>query len=167
MKIRIVQTEIEEAIRNHIENMIALKPGMVITMDFSATRSADGLIADIDISPAGTTTQAAPAAEAPAAAPAPAEQVSVQAGPSNPPPSATVQTLSARRQPAVSSPAPAPVAQPEPEPEVEVQVESAPAQVAEAPEAEDDEAVPGSAPLKPSIFSNLRRPSNQAAEAEA
>jgi hypothetical protein len=51
MKITIVETEIQEAIRNHLHTIMTLKPGCVITMDFSATRGSDGLIAAIDISP--------------------------------------------------------------------------------------------------------------------
>ena len=51
MRITIVQTEIEEAIRNHILSQIQVQDGMEIEIDLRATRGAEGFQADIDIHP--------------------------------------------------------------------------------------------------------------------
>lgn len=74
MQIRIVQVEIEEAIRNHILSQISLKPDQNIEIELSATRGPEGFIATIDISAANTARPAAavtPTIELPAAKPAP------------------------------------------------------------------------------------------------
>lgn len=49
MRIIIVQAEIEEAIKAHILNQIALKEGQEISIDFKATRGDDGATAEINI----------------------------------------------------------------------------------------------------------------------
>lgn len=49
MQIMIVQAEIEEAIKAHILNLITLKEGQEITVDFKATRGDTGATAEINI----------------------------------------------------------------------------------------------------------------------
>lgn len=49
MQIIIIQTEIEEAIRNHILGQIAIKDDQRIDIDLRATRGSDGFQAVIDI----------------------------------------------------------------------------------------------------------------------
>lgn len=49
MKIELVQTEIEQALRNHINGLINIKEGTQINIDLSAGRGADGFKASIDI----------------------------------------------------------------------------------------------------------------------
>jgi hypothetical protein len=49
MQIIIIQSEIEQAIRNHILAQINIKDGMRIDIDLSATRGAEGFKATIDI----------------------------------------------------------------------------------------------------------------------
>jgi hypothetical protein len=51
MQITIVQSEIEDAIRQHINNQINVKDGMRIDIDLKATRGDDGYTAVIDIVP--------------------------------------------------------------------------------------------------------------------
>lgn len=51
MQIIIIQSEIEQAIRNHILAQINIKDGMRIDIDLSATRGAEGFKATIDIVP--------------------------------------------------------------------------------------------------------------------
>ncbi len=51
MQIIIVQSEIEEAIRNHINSQIMVQDGMRIDIDLSATRGPEGFRATIDIVP--------------------------------------------------------------------------------------------------------------------
>lgn len=63
MKIQIIQTEIEAAIRAHILNQIKVNDGMRIDMTLRATRGEEGFVADIDIVPdTSVTTSAASAA---------------------------------------------------------------------------------------------------------
>ncbi len=54
MQIIIVQTEIEEAIRAHINRQINVREGMRIDIDLSATRGPEGFKATIDIVPDGS-----------------------------------------------------------------------------------------------------------------
>ena len=150
MKITIVQTEIEEAIRDFMRKQIAVQEGMVITMDLRATRGDEGFIANIDISPDTST-----------------EQVLVRETP------APAQTEPLAVKPRVTKPAAVVNKAAEPvETEVEAQTptdEPAPvaAQTIADPEPDGIEEVEGAAPLaaKPSIFAGLRRPSSDEAAA--
>lgn len=54
MRITIIQAEIEEAIKNHILGQIHIKDGMDISIELRATRGAEGMQADIDITPTGS-----------------------------------------------------------------------------------------------------------------
>lgn len=184
MKITIIQPEIEEAMRNHVRSIIAVKEGHDIHMTFSATRGEDGLTAFIDIVPstsqvqAPAQVQAAPAAPAPApapaveptpepaAAPAPRARATRGAGPKLDP-------VPVEEVPMVEGPAP--VEEPPFDTEIEAQapapaksIFSSTAGIDEADEVEEDpEAVEGERPLRKSIFSGLSRPSNGAADPES
>lgn len=159
LKISLVQTEIEEAVRAHIRSMISVREGMDINMVFSATRGEDGLTAAIDIVPAGTTS-AAVAPLAAAAQPKPAErQVSSR-------PEARVEPTKVERAPSVFRRA-APQPAPEPEAGDEGEGEDDASSQAQAGEPEAEDAGEEVTAPKPSIFSGLKRPSNRTAEAEA
>lgn len=49
MQITLVQSEIEQAIKDYIHSQIKVRDGMEIKIDLSATRGADGFKATIDI----------------------------------------------------------------------------------------------------------------------
>lgn len=184
MKITIVESEIQEAIRAHIERQITVKDGMEITMEIRATRGEDGFIANIDISPikAGADTPRATAAEQVTATQAPVADTA--AAPAVFRPRVTRKAVEA-----------APEAEAEAEAEAEVE-EAEVAQVTLSPEGEaatisapkslfgarspevtteevaepaDDgvEDVEGSQPLKRSIFAGMSRPVNDSSEAAA
>lgn len=157
MKITIVQHEIEDAVRDFIRKQITIREGMEITMEFSATRGADGLTAAIDISPADK---------------APVQQVSVAQGSSDAEATVVARTRQPR-QPRAVVVEEAPVSQDpveeEAAPEASLSQEdqdeepAAPARsIFAARKQEDDvEEVEGSQPLKKSIFSGLTRPVNE------
>lgn len=69
MKIQIVQTEIEAAIRAHILNQIKVNDGMRIDMTLRATRGEEGFVADIDIVPDTSVTVSAASAATTTSAP--------------------------------------------------------------------------------------------------
>lgn len=74
MKLIITQPEIEAIVRAHVENTVQLREGAEMKIDFTATRSDDGITATIDIPYMGVAgiPAIAAAAEAAAATPAPA-----------------------------------------------------------------------------------------------
>lgn len=49
MKLIITQPEIEAIVRAHVENTVQLREGTEMKIDFTATRSDDGIVATIDI----------------------------------------------------------------------------------------------------------------------
>ncbi|ANJ65194.1 hypothetical protein FROZEN_65 [Erwinia phage vB_EamP_Frozen] len=61
MQVTLTQAEIEQALKNFINDQINIKEGMEINIDIRATRGADGTTAVIDIVPAGSSTQVAAA----------------------------------------------------------------------------------------------------------
>ena len=67
MQIVLVQAEIETAIRNFINQQIALAEGQEISIDLTAGRGAEGFKASIDIVVAGSTPVTATPAPAPVA----------------------------------------------------------------------------------------------------
>lgn len=77
MKLIITQPEIEAIVRAHVENTVQLREGADMKIDFTATRSEDGITATIDIPYLGVAgipeiaaaVDAKPAATAPAPAP--------------------------------------------------------------------------------------------------
>lgn len=142
MQITIVQTEIEQAIENYVKSMISVNDDQKISIDLKATRGDTGMQAFIDIVPR------------------------------------TKKVLTSST--AGSAGTTAPVVKADPKPEVKEEVQETAAeqteeveQQAEAParkgvEIEVDEE---GNPVKPagapkSLFGNLKKPVNQAAEAE-
>ena len=82
MRIQLRQTEIEEALQQYIANQGINLTGKVVEIGFTASRSADGLTADVDITnatdsakPAQAITRAVTTEALPAA---PAEEVTAQ-----------------------------------------------------------------------------------------
>lgn len=78
MKLILTQQEIEIAIKNHVLANVAISNGSSLTIDFSATRGADGLTATIDIPYMGVTQlnlDAVPATD-PVAKPTPSKRPS-------------------------------------------------------------------------------------------
>lgn len=54
MKITIVQSEIETAIKNYISSMFNVKAGVAMEIDLRATRGEQGFMAEIDVQPGAT-----------------------------------------------------------------------------------------------------------------
>lgn len=83
MKLILTQVEIEAAIRGYITNMVTVKDGTTMDIEFTATRGENGLTASVDINYLGVTSvnlnpEATPDSlplpqKAKAAAPAPEE----------------------------------------------------------------------------------------------
>lgn len=72
MQITLVQSEIEQALKNYINEQVNVKEGMEITIAFKATRGEEGNTAVIDIVPS-TVKPVAPATPTKRAAPAKVE----------------------------------------------------------------------------------------------
>lgn len=170
MKLQLVQREIEEGVRAYLRTIISVNDGMVIDMDFSATRGADGLIANIDIHPEGSESSLPPQ-EAPTPAPAatPAKPAAApRAAAPRPvlaPKPVVVETQEALA--AAVSQDDAPAIRTDPENRVD------PSDLPTSEEANRDLEVEGGAPLKPSIFgkagsstfAGLKRPGQEGDEA--
>lgn len=140
MQIIIVQAEIEEAIRNHIQNLISIKDGMKIEIDLRATRGDAGFVANIDILPEGGKRATAPATRAAAPVPTPAPAAK---------PAPVAATVTAVAEPEVQSPPPPP----------EGVEETAVGEPSPAPVEETVAAAPAPSPAK-SLFANLKKPVN-------
>lgn len=163
MQIKLIQTEIEEAVRNFIQEQVSVKEGMEINISFSATRGEEGLIASVEIARAddakgdqGGHTHTAERAPAPSAAPA---AIAVAAGTAEVAPAAPKAT---RR--SASATAAAPTAAPKPDPVVAAQPEPEliPAEAEQSGDpvvAETAEEAPAPAAGK-SLFGALKTPSN-------
>jgi len=54
MQILLIQSEIEQAIRNYMNQQINIKEGMTLDIDLRSTRGSEGFTANIDIHTAGT-----------------------------------------------------------------------------------------------------------------
>lgn len=161
MKIQIVQIEIEEAVRDFIRKQINVKEGMEITMDFSATRGADGLTAAIDISPAGTAGMADANAHTNVTTGG-TTGVAVGDDAHTTTGAADTTAAPATRRPR-SAAAPASAAEKGSETGSASGGDgegTASSQLSAGAASDEPEEVAGEAPLKPSIFGNLRRPSN-------
>lgn len=76
MQMILIQTEIEEAIRDYINNQVNVREGMRIDIDLSATRGPEGFKATIDIvredAPEAEPTTGLASAPTPSPTPAPA-----------------------------------------------------------------------------------------------
>lgn len=160
MKITITQHEIEEAVRKHIHDLVAIKDGNEITMEFSATRGADGLTAFIDISPSAVEKIAAPVEQTPAPTPTRVTRKAVEAAPAvtlSPEGEAAKVEVEEPARPAGSKSlfgkTPTTVVNDDVEAVFDTPTE---------PAADGVEEVEGSQPLKRSIFANLGRPTNDA-----
>lgn len=55
MKLILTQVEIEAAIRGYITNMVTVKDGTTMDIEFTATRGENGLTASVDINYLGVT----------------------------------------------------------------------------------------------------------------
>lgn len=140
MQITLVQNEIEQALKNYINDIMSVKEGMEITITMKATRGDEGNTAIIDIMPIGST---APVVTAPAK---------------------TVAKTTAKKATKAVEPEPVEVEEPEEEevaetpkePEEEAAPEEEP--VEQDPEPQEKEAEPAAKPA--SLFSNLRKPKN-------
>ena len=64
MKILLIQSEIEQAIRDYMNQQINVKEGMTLDIDLRSTRGSEGFTADIDIRMAGDIKVAVKAAAA-------------------------------------------------------------------------------------------------------
>jgi hypothetical protein len=176
MQLKLVQTEIESALRAYINSIFTLGEGARIDMTLSATRGDDGFVAMVDIVPIN---HPQPAAQlAPAAAP-PVKPLAFgqkTEAPAEVPAAAAPKAVAAKPpvQRVAPEPKPAPVVEPEPEVQevvepvaelVEEVVEEAVPAIRATPEnrqpvEEDLEVSAAERPLKPSIFSNLNKPVN-------
>lgn len=141
MQITIVQTEIEQAIENYVKSMISVNDDQKISIDLKATRGDTGMQAFIDIVPRKRVQAASitglVAAATPKADPKPEVKEEVQE-------TAAVQTEEVEQQAEAEAPTRKGV-------EIEVDEEGNPVKPAGAPK---------------SLFGNLKKPVNQAAEAE-
>lgn len=175
MQITINQTEIEEAIRNHILGQITVRDDMRIDIDLKATRGDEGYTAIIDIVP--STAERRPTSEDQGStrseAPAKAEAKSAPAKTIVPKKSSTIfgGGASSKTQPVKAE---EPVVQPqvEAQAEAEVVIAEPDAEVAASPEPDtaveaETEAAPeaaqepaGEAPARPSLFAGLKKPEN-------
>lgn len=155
LKITIIETEIQEAIRNHVRSIISVKDGMEITMNFSATRGEDGLTAFIDISPAkdGDKTPAATTVVQP--------QTEVE----KPAPAVRQARQSQTDKTPTTAPAPEKVEEKPPFEENDTSSQHRAGGPSDA--GDNEETVAGEKPLKASIFSGMRRPSSETPAEEA
>lgn len=143
MQIILVQSEVEQAIRDYVASRLTLADGTQIKIDLSATRGADGIKATIDLEEPGTVA-------APASAPAP--------------------TQTAKKAPAAAE-QPAPVATPQEPAKGTPEVDPAPKDEPKEPPFEQDppaDAKPeaeatgesANAEAPRSLFANLKKPQN-------
>ena len=86
MQITLIQSEIEQALKNYINDIMSVKDGMEIEIQLKATRGEEGTTAIIDIVPqkpkaarGGRTSGEVPAKAEPAKAAAPAKAEAAQA----------------------------------------------------------------------------------------
>ena len=149
MQITLIQSEIEQALKNYINDIMSVKDGMEIEIQLKATRGEEGTTAIIDIVPqkpkasrGGRTSGEVPAKAEPAKAAAPAKAEAAQA---------------------VAEAAPEPVA--ESVAEAEADDAEQVAEQAQEPEAQEpapveaEEAPAEEAPRK-SLFAGLSKPQN-------
>lgn len=165
MQVILVQAEIEQALRNYVNEMISVKEGMEITVDLKATRGADGATAVVDIVPAkekpvtavavasiATPVKVTPRGGINFAAKAKAEEKEL--------PEAKAEQLTKVEVADDKSP--------EVDPELEPEVVEVPAQEAEAGAASAESAAEEESatvvPAKKQLFQNLRKPNNAASE---
>lgn len=145
MQITLIQSEIEQALKNYINDIMSVKEGMEIEIQLKATRGEEGTTAIIDIIPSKPKTAVR------------GSRVSGEAA---------GKSVSAVK----AEPEPVKAVEPEPEPEVAVkaepevavaeEAEAEPAEAAVEAEAEPVEPAPAEAAPRQSLFSGLQRPKN-------
>ena len=145
MQITLIQAEIEQALKNYINDIMSVKDGMEIEIQLKATRGEEGTTAIIDIIPSKPKTAVR------------GSRVSGEAA---------GKSVSAVK----AEPEPVKAVEPEPEPEVAVkaepevavaeEAEAEPAEAAVEAEAEPVEPAPAEAAPRQSLFSGLQRPKN-------
>lgn len=153
MQVTLIQSEIEQALVNYINDQINVKPGMRITIELRATRGETGMQALVDIVPdnvVAAVVEAAPTVEVPA-------QPAVRARPAIVPKAAVTRVAPVTPQAVVANPEPTPLVdllvQDEPvEPELEP--------VAVAPDEPVEPEVAAAPPKRSSIFAGLQKPVN-------
>lgn len=146
MQIILVQTEVEQALRNYVASRLTLAVGTTFSIDLAATRGANGITATIDLVEPG---------QQPAAAVIPAAVAK---------PSPKAETVTK----ALEAPAATQVAQPDVQaqeqaetaaPAAETAVQADPVAETGTPETETA-AEATAAPVTRSLFNNLARPKN-------
>lgn len=149
MQITLIQSEIEQALKNYINDIMSVKDGMEIEIQLKATRGEEGTTAIIDIVPqkpkasrGGRTSGEVPAKAEPAKAAAPAKAEAAQA---------------------VAEAAPEPVA--ESVAEAEADDAEQVAEQAQEPEAQEPapveaEQAPAEEAPRKSLFAGLSKPQN-------
>lgn len=142
MQITLVQSEIEQALRTYVNNLINIKEGTQINIDLSAGRGADGFKATIDIVQLGDVV--APVVQTQKAETKPAAEEK----PTKPEPKKDkVQTQQAEKKAEQTQTLTGAVAEPENAAEPEVQAEA---------EAQVEQAAP-----RKSLFGGLSKPTNE------
>lgn len=168
MQITINQQEIEEAIRKHILSQISLRENMKVEIDMTATRGPSGFTATINIVPEDASSpEQAQDAETSNEDGAKAETTARPLGIKEKITDAREETekpKTTRKAPAKKADKPKAKVEPEPEPETEEDTsEQEPEQEPETETAaepvEEQETPP--ARKGPSIFSNLKKPTNK------
>lgn len=155
MQVTLIQSEIEQALVNYINDQINVKPGMRITIELRATRGETGMQALVDIVPdnvVATVVEAAPSVEAPA-------QPAVRARPAIVPKAAVTRVAPVTPQAVVANP------EPEPTPLVDLLVQDEPVEpelepVAVAADEPVEPEVAAAPPKRSSIFAGLQKPVN-------
>lgn len=164
MRITIIQSEIEEAIRNHILSQITVQEGMAIDIDLKATRGDEGFQAFIDIRP-DTATQPDPEKVEPIA-PKAEKPLAIEETVTKAKAGRGSKTSTAKAEPAPETATA--VAEPEPEAagETSGEADASPDAETEAPKVssifggKQADKEPATEPAPQSIFGGLKRPVN-------
>ena len=145
MQITLIQSEIEQALKNYINDIMSVKDGMEIEIQLKATRGEEGTTAIIDIVPQKP--KAARGGRTSGEVPAKAEPVKAAAAPAKAEPA-----------PAVAEAEPEPVAESVAEAEAD-DAEQVAEQAQEPAPVEAEQAPAEEAPRK-SLFAGLSKPQN-------
>jgi hypothetical protein len=154
MQVTLIQSEIEQALVNYINDQINVKPGMRITIELRATRGETGMQALVDIVPdnvVATVVEAAPTVVEAVHTP--------RARPAIVPKAAVTRVAPVTPQAVVANP------EPEPTPLVDLLVQDEPAErelepVAVAADEPVEPEVAAAPPKRSSIFAGLQKPVN-------
>ena len=143
MQITLIQAEIEQALKNYINDIMSVKEGMEIEIQLKATRGEEGTTAIIDIIPSKPKTAVR------------GSRVSGEAA------GKSVSAVKAEPEPVKAvEPEPEVAVKAEPEVAVAEEAEAEPAEAAVEAEAEPVEPAPAEAAPRQSLFSGLQRPKN-------